>query len=85
MRFYTVWKEAVLPTKCDFCDCCRNIGCFVCGVETAKFCEHPVALYRQQPEKDKNIVDVAHPWKNFCGRPWLQAQADCYIVKKFKT
>jgi len=35
------------------------------------FCEHPFALQRQQPEKDKQNVDVAHPWKKFCGRPRL--------------
>jgi len=27
------------------------------------------ALHRQQFEKDKQNVDFAHPWKNFCGRP----------------
>jgi len=32
------------------------------------FCEHPFALHLQQPEKDMQNVDCAHPWKNFCGR-----------------
>jgi len=31
--------------------------------------ERPFALHRQQPEKDEQYVDVAPPWKNFCGRP----------------
>jgi len=26
------------------------------------------ALYRQQPEKDKQNVAFALPWKSFCGR-----------------
>jgi len=29
-------------------------------------------MHRQQTEKDKHIVDFAPPWKNFCGRPWLE-------------
>jgi len=33
------------------------------------FCIRPFALHRQQPEKDKQNVDFAPPWKNFCGRP----------------
>jgi len=32
------------------------------------FCEHPFVLHLQQPEKDKQNVNCAHPWKNFCGR-----------------
>jgi len=35
------------------------------------FCVRPFALHRQQTEKDKQNVDYAPPWKNFCGRPWL--------------
>jgi len=27
------------------------------------------ALHRHQPEKDKQTVDFASPWKNFCGSP----------------
>jgi len=26
-------NETLLPTKRNFCDCCHNIGHFVCGVE----------------------------------------------------
>ena len=33
------------------------------------FCVRPFALHRQQTEKDKQNVDFALPWKNFCGRP----------------
>jgi len=48
---------------------CRDsiIGCRNCKV----FCERPFALQREQPEKDKQNVDFAHPWKNFCGHLWL--------------
>jgi len=28
-------------------------------------------LQREQPEKDEQNVDFAHPWKNFCGHLWL--------------
>jgi len=45
-------------------NCCRNIGHFL-------FCVRPLALHRQQTEKDKQNVDFPLPWKNFCGRPWL--------------
>jgi len=47
-----------------FCDCCRNMGPFLYGVEGGKaFCERPFALHRQQAEKDKQNVDVAPPGK----------------------
>jgi len=28
-------------------------------------------LHREQPENGEQNVDVAPPWKNICGRPWL--------------
>jgi len=31
------------------------------------FCERP---FCQQPENVKQNVDIAHPWKIFCGRPY---------------
>jgi len=40
------------------------MGLFLYGVEGGKtFCERPFALHRQQAEKDKQNVDVAHPGK----------------------
>jgi len=30
-----------------------------------------VHLHCQQPEKDKQNVNLVPPWKNFCGRPWV--------------
>ena len=44
---------------------------FLCGAEMVKLCERVFALYGQQPEMDKQNVDFAYPWKNFCGRPFL--------------
>jgi len=44
------------------CNCYGNI-------EHSLFCIRPFALHRQQPEKDKQNVAFASPWKNFCGRP----------------
>ena len=43
------------------------------------FCEGPFALRRQQPEKDKQNFDVASPWKNFRGRPWLHNDFDLIL------
>jgi len=33
-------------------------------------CARPFVLHLQKPEKYKQNVDVATPWKNFCGRQW---------------
>jgi len=30
-----------------------------------------IALHRQQSEKEKQNINFAAPWKNFCARPWL--------------
>jgi len=35
------------------------------------FCVRLFVLYHQQPEKHKQNVNFAPPWKNFCGRPCL--------------
>ena len=48
--------------RTHFCDCCRNMGPLLDGVEGGKaFCERPFVLHRQQPEKDKQNVDFAPP------------------------
>ena len=39
------------------------MGHFLCGVETVKRFERPFALQRQQPEKDKQYIDVSPPGK----------------------
>jgi len=52
-------KEELLPTKRNFCDCCRNNREFSLWCRKGKaFCEHPFALRHQQPEKDKQNGDV---------------------------
>jgi len=38
------------------------------GGKIKAFCEHPFALHRQQPEKDKQNGDVVPSWNIFCGR-----------------
>jgi len=55
-------EEVLLPTKRNFCDCCRNIGHFLYDVERVKHFVN-VHLHCQQPEKDKQNVDVAHTEK----------------------
>jgi len=45
------------------------MGNFLCGLERVAFCERSFALHRQQPEKEKQNIDVVLPWKNFRGRP----------------
>jgi len=63
-------KEELLPTKRNFCDCCRNNREFSLWCRKGKaFCEHPFALRHQQPEKDKQNGDVPPIRKNFCGPP----------------
>jgi len=42
---------------------------FLCRMGQA-LCERPFALHRQKPEKYKQNVDVAPPWKHLCGRQW---------------
>ena len=39
----------------------------------ARWCIRPFVLHREQPEKDKQNIDFAPTWKNFCGRPCSQA------------
>ena len=56
-------KEALLPTKRIFGDCCRNTGHFLCGVERIKRFVN-VHVHRQQPEKDKQNVDFTPLGKN---------------------
>jgi len=34
--------------------------------------ERPFTMNRQQVENGKQNVDIAPPWKNFCGRPCSQ-------------
>jgi len=34
------------------------------GRKGKAFCEYPLALHRQQPEKDKQNFDAAPPWEN---------------------
>jgi len=50
-----------LSVKCSYkentaCNCCRNVEHFL-------FCIRAFALHLQQPEKDKQNVDFAHPWE----------------------
>jgi len=53
----------LLPPKHIFYDCYRNTGAF-CGVKKAKrFAKVHFTLHRQQPENDKQNVDVATPGK----------------------
>ena len=49
------------PTKRNFCDCCRNMGHFLCGAQGEDFCGSPIALHRQQPETYKQNVNGAPP------------------------
>jgi len=58
-------KTNICSEENTVCNCCRNIEHFL-------FCIRPFALHRQQPEKDKQNVDFAPPWKNICGRPCQQ-------------
>jgi len=37
-------------------------------------------LHRQQFEKDKQNIDVASPWENFCGRPCYSSLAVARII-----
>jgi len=63
----------IAANESHFCDCCRNTaGHFVCALGTVMkaFSERPFALHCQQPENDKENVNSAPAWKNFCGSPW---------------
>ena len=50
---------------------CRRMGNFLCGVERVKRClkVHLHCIFSNL-KKDNRNIDVAPPWKNFCGRPW---------------
>ena len=50
-----------------------TLGCTIHPVDkhwAKAFCEHTFALHHQKPKKNRQNVDVATAWKNFCGRPW---------------
>jgi len=64
----STWKR--FQNRCEW-SVCFHVALSLWFRNSKAFCEHPFALQRQQPEKDKQNVDVAPPWKNFCGRPWL--------------
>jgi len=49
-------KRNLAANEAHFWDRCRCMGHFLCGVER---CEHPFALYCQQPEMGKQNVDFA--------------------------
>jgi len=59
--------EKIFPTpmpgyccqRTHFCDCCRNMGIFLYGVERTKaFCECSFELHLQQAEKDKKMLTL---------------------------
>jgi len=53
------------------------MGNFLCGLERVKhFVKVHLYYMCRNLKKDKRNVDVATPWKNFCGRPWDQA---CFV------
>ena len=61
-------KRNIVANEVHLWDCCRNMGHFLCGDRKGKaLCERPFAfaLYRQQPENEKQNVDFAHPAKIF--------------------
>jgi len=49
----------MVAKQAHFCDCYRNMGNYLCGVETVVFCERSFALHRQQLENNKQNIDVA--------------------------
>ena len=49
-------KEALLPTKRNFCDCRRNVEHFLCGRKEKAIGERQFALHHQQPEKDTVFI-----------------------------
>ena len=67
------WKRSIAAlTKQNFCDCCRTRGTFSSWCRKGKaFCEHAFSLQRQQHGKDKQNVEFAPSWKNFCRRTQL--------------
>jgi len=74
---YAMCKVALLPTKRIFYNqsplyMCANAQYhqIICAV---KYHSRALAtLHCPQPEKDKQNVEIAPPWKNFCARPcWL--------------
>jgi len=65
-------KETLLPTKRIFGTVAVTWVSFSLWCRQGKaLCERPFALHRQQPEMDKQNVDLAYPWKNFCVRACL--------------
>jgi len=52
-----------MPMKHIFCDCHRNVGHFLCGVENVK------RFVKIQPKKDKQNVGVASPLEKFIRMP----------------
>ena len=56
---------AMAANEAHFCDCCHNMGHFLCGEERVKCCEHPFALHLWQPKKGKEKADVVTPGKNY--------------------
>ena len=66
------------PTKRNFCDCCRNIGHFLCGIERIKrFVNVHVHCIVGNLKRSSKYVDVA-----FCGRPCsLEYVSQSYKLK----
>ena len=60
MKFIVVYL-GIAGNEAHFSDCCCNMGHFLWCRKGNAFCERPFALHRQQPEKDKQSVDVAPP------------------------
>jgi len=67
------WKRSIAaPTKRNFCYyCCKHRAFSLWCVKGKAFCECPFALHRQQPEKDKQNVDVALPLEKILRTPMI--------------
>ena len=65
-------KEALLPTKRIFWDCCRNIVHFLCGVKRVKRFVNVHLHCIVSNLKTISKMPTLPPWKIFCGRPCQQ-------------
>jgi len=61
-------KDALLPTKRIFCNYCRNMGHFFCGVERVKRFVNVHLHCIISNLKRISKMSTCPPWKNFCGR-----------------
>jgi len=63
-------EKALLPTKRSFCDCCHNLGPFLCGVERVKrFVNIHLYYIVNNLKRMSKMSTLLPPWKNVCGRP----------------